>query len=121
MAEFDGVDLVSSFILGWRHTPAEGGLLFEVEVLIGPEQSAYEAPKPNEVGCFKPAELLFVAASILGTLPEQGEVRPAVDADGEEDYGGFDALTLEDGFYHVVTEFADVLLQCGEMTFRILE
>ena len=120
MTEFDGVDLEDSFILGWRYSPSVGGLRFDVEAHLGPDHPAYEPPEPDEFGCYKRAVLLFAAASVSGDLPEQSSVRPMRDPDGSEDYGSFDSVTVEDGTYRVVTDFADAVLTCDSVSFRVL-
>ena len=120
MAEFNGVDLEDSFILGWRYSPSVGGLLFDVEAHLGPDHPAYERPTPDEFGCYKRATLLFAAASVLGDLPEPSSVRAIRDPDGSEDYGSFDTITMEDGAYRIATDFADVVLTCNDVSFRVL-
>ncbi len=75
---------------------------------------------PGEFGCYKRAALLFAAASVSGDLPEQSSVRATRDPDGSEDYGSFDSITMEDGAYRVITDFADVVLTCDDVSFRVL-
>ena len=120
MAEFDGVDLEDSFILGWRYSPAVGGLLFDVEAHLGPDHPDHQQPKQDEFACYKRAALLFAAADVTGDLPEPSSVRATRDPDGSEDYGSFDSVTMEDGAYRVVTDFADVVLICDGVSIRVL-
>lgn len=119
MAEFVAVDLEDSFILGWRYEPEADGLAFEIEASLWPGHPAYEPPQRGEHTCYKRAELLFADASVTGRLPLQSDVKPGRDADGSEDYGSFDALMLDDGMYRVVTDFADVLVQCERIRFTV--
>ncbi|NNF56967.1 MAG: hypothetical protein HKN04_01890, partial [Rhodothermaceae bacterium] len=92
MAELDGVELEDSFIPSWRYSPSVGGLLFELEARLCSDHTAWEQPMPSEFGCYKRAELLFAAASVSGTLPEQSAVQPTQDSDGSRDYGSFDSI-----------------------------
>jgi hypothetical protein len=121
IAEFDGVDLPGSYILGWRYGADVGGLRFEIDAHLGPQHPSFSTPRPGEWGCFKRAELLFASAAVFGELPDQAEVRPATDANGEEDYSEVHHLALDDGWYHLVTGFADVRIRCEELRFRVLE
>jgi hypothetical protein len=119
MAEFAAVDLEDSFILGWQYAPEAGGLAFEVGASLWPGHPAYEPPQRGEHTCYKRTAMLFVNASVIGRLPQQSDVEPGRDADGREDYGSFDTLSLDDGTYRVVTDFADVLIRCDRVTFDV--
>ena len=57
MEMFKGIDLNDTFILSWRRNGSE--LRFDVEASIWPESKYYEAPKPDEYTCYKPAILTF--------------------------------------------------------------
>ena len=119
MSEFAGVDLEDTAILGW-HRDGEA-LTFEVEVSLWPEHPQYAPPRPGEHTCYRRGRLRFAGVSVEGDLPGQSEVESYRDPDGSEDYGTFDALTLEGNAYRVVTDFTDVTVRGGSISLEVLE
>lgn len=57
LREFRGVDLSESFVLGWT---VEGDtILVDLDLLLEPGHAFYEAPRPAEKVCIRPAVLEF--------------------------------------------------------------
>lgn len=57
LREFAGIDLVRSFVLGWE---SRAGLLtIDVDLLLTPEHTFYEKPRPAEKVCIRPAAIEF--------------------------------------------------------------
>ena len=112
MAEFKGVDLEDSWILDWRYGADVGGLVFDLEASLWPDHSLYEKPVPDQHTCYKKARLIFQEASVAGELPDPTPTIGTRDPDGSIDYGSVNVLELEDGLYHLVTDFADLHIHC---------
>lgn len=96
-------------------------LIFLIEASLWPGHPHYEAPKPDEWTCYKQAELIFSAASVMGCLPSPTTVQANVDSDVSPDFGSFDRLDLEDGRYYLVTAFADLIIECQRLELKIIK
>jgi hypothetical protein len=57
LREFNAVDLTKSFVLSWD-TESES-LLIDLDLYLCPDHAFYEAPRPAEKACFRPALLEF--------------------------------------------------------------
>jgi len=90
ISSFGGLDLTESFILSW--TAENGDALFEVDFALAEGHPDYRQPGQDEWACFRRGTLRFPNVRSLAGLPPMTQVRPAVDATGELDYGHFDSF-----------------------------
>jgi hypothetical protein len=111
MAEFNGIDLSESYILGWSSDAGE--LRFELDAVLLPDHPEYSAPNPNEWACYRHATLIFPDVSAVRGLPSRNDVHPYTDASGEADYGCIDALESVDGQYRIQVDFGVVFVKSG--------
>ena len=114
---FKGINLNDSFILSWAYSSDK--LSFQLEASIWPESKHYDTPKPNEHTCYKVAKLVFENYTDVIGLKDMAEVKPAIDASHELDYGGIDNLEILDGGYRLEGEFGEVVITDGSMRFEI--
>jgi len=101
---FDRVDLTESFILSWA---AEIGVVaFEVDFALAAGHPDHREPRPGERACFRRGILKFPNVRSIVGLPPMSDVRSAVDAAGEIDYGHFDSFVeMEAGQFKVSVDF----------------
>lgn len=94
---FENVYLEDSFVLGIEATPAR--LALDVELVLTPQHPAYHPPAPGEQNCYVRATIEFQNVRHL-VWAGQG-TPPAVDAAGDKDYGGIDALLWDGSVFHL--------------------
>ena len=59
--EFATVDLEQSFVIAWE---SEGqSLMIDLDVVLRPEHTFYEEPRPAEGACYRPAVIEFPACT----------------------------------------------------------
>ncbi|MGI9203228.1 MAG: hypothetical protein ACR2Q3_04425 [Woeseiaceae bacterium] len=75
LREFKHTDLTQSFVLSWE--VSSDLLQIDVDLYLCPDHPFYEAPRPAEKACFRPAHIEFPHCSkILASLQDQ-DVSPA--------------------------------------------
>lgn len=117
LPEFTGIDLQDTWVLSWAH---EGNqLTFQLEASIWPNSEYYELPKVNGYTCYKPAKLTFKEFRIINGILSMSDVKPAIGADGEKDYGSIDNLEVGKDRYCIYGEFGCVEIVGGVMLFAI--
>lgn len=85
---FAHVYLEDSFVESVRVTL--GSVRFVAEVVLLPGHERYHPPLPAELRCYERSVISFFSVTSV-TWSGQG-AKPAIDAAGELDYGGFDRL-----------------------------
>jgi len=71
LREFAGVDLSRSYVLSW-HAEREA-LVVDIDLLLEPEHPFYEAPRPAEKVCIRPAFIEFPYCERLAAGGAAGE------------------------------------------------
>lgn len=84
--------LEDSWVLGIDATP--GRLSFRMDLVLTPEHPEYRGAAPGEQHCYRRGELSFTGVSRLQW--SAADVRPAVDASGEQDYGNIDIFEWDE-------------------------
>lgn len=117
LREFADVDLEASFVLSWQHEA--DSLLIDIDVLLSPEHPFYEAPRPREKVCIRPAIVEFPFCELVAVEGEQpGEdIAATVDKLG---HGAIRGLRLiAEGYYEIVGEFGAVKIQAERPLLRL--
>jgi len=117
MDVFRGVDLNDSFILNWFH--AQGSFFIELEASLWPESKYYSAPVNDEYTCYKKASISFQNIQSIEGLTPVNAVTPTIDIDGSADYGNIDSLTSSSSKFYVSGNFGNVVINGGEVTFKV--
>ncbi len=116
---FRGIDLTDSFVLSW-HT-SDSQLVFDLEASVWPDSPHYEQPLPDEHTCYKRAALVFAGFTTISGLRDMHQIKPAINADGSQDYGSIDHLEDTGVGFHVSGEFGSVAISGGTMQFAVTE
>ncbi|MDQ1027064.1 hypothetical protein QF035_004646 [Streptomyces umbrinus] len=114
---FDGTSLEDSFVLEIQATP--GRLNITLDLMIGWAHPSYRDPLEGEVACFRKAVIEFPAVQEL-TWTRQSSIRPAVDAIGEQDWGGIDALRQLGTVYQLEGDWGAIEVASQEPIVRII-
>ncbi len=108
--------LEDSRVLSWG--VHDGSLVFDVDFSLWPGHPLYHPPKPDEWTCYRKGKLVFEEVSSLEGLRPIHDVRPAIGADDELDYGNIDHLEeTAPGRFAIHGEFGDVRVQCRRLRF----
>jgi hypothetical protein len=113
---FEGMYLEDSFVLEVQATP--GRLRITLDLRIGRAHPSYRDPLEGEVACFREAVIEFPAVQEL-TWTRQGASRPAVDASGEQDWGGIDSLRKVGAIHQLEGDWGVIEIVSQEPTVRI--
>lgn len=113
MPAFDGIDLGNSFVISWEHQG--DSLRFEADFVLTPDHAMFHQVTPNEWACFKRGVLIFPNVRKIHGLKPMTEVRPAIDATGEKDYGHFDILVEQGaGKFEVSGDFGTFQIEAAQ-------
>lgn len=108
LREFAGVDLTESFVLSWS-AEAET-LLIDADVLLTPEHTFYEQPRPAEKVCIRPAIIEFPYCQLLRL--NQGEAGSVAEVAATIGHGAIKGLRrLGDGRYEIQGDFGTVSIE----------
>jgi hypothetical protein len=99
---FRHVYLEDSFVLGINAEP--GRVVFDIELVLIESHPAYAPPKRGEQHCYRRGLIRFENVESL-SWTGQMVVKPAVDASGEQDFGGIDDLRIAEGVYALEGDF----------------
>jgi hypothetical protein len=117
---FFGLDLSESYILSWCRL--EDSLRIEADLVITPDHPKFKAPPPHERACFSRGAVVFPNVRSIEGLRPMSEVRPAIDALGEKDYGHFDSLVeVTPGTFEVSADFGELTIESGPPNVDISE
>jgi hypothetical protein len=109
---FDGLDLTESFIFSWEQDNQT--LRFEVDFVLTPGHPMFRPPSQDEWACFRRGALTFPNVRAIAGLKSMSEVRPAIDATGERDYGHFETFVEHaQGSFEVSGDFGMLLVESG--------
>lgn len=104
--EFTAVDLQQSFVVDWRTDGTT--LLVELDLLLLPQHTFYEKPRPNEGACFRQAVIEFGDCT---QIAERGKASSAELADAIDSLQAGRIAGLRragDGYYEIFGEFGTV-------------
>lgn len=108
LREFKHTDLEESFVLSWEMVSES--LQIDVDLYLCPDHPFYEAPRPAEKACFRPAHIEFPHCSRILAYPEGQDVpqHDAIRALG----GGLisDLRRTGEGEYEISGEFGRVAI-----------
>ncbi len=113
---FENIFLEDSFVL--EITEKSNEIKFLMELVLAQTHPMYSKPKPNEIYCYKKAELLFPNAKEINWIEKT--LMPSKDATGEIDYGNIDELYLENGIYCIWGDFGHLELKSSEPQIKYL-
>ena len=106
---FEAVYLEDSFVLDVAAHP--GVVRIDIEVVLTPRHPRYQPPRAGEQYCYHRSSILFESVDHLSWT--YGGLRPAVDADGETDFGGIDEFGHDGSRYVVTGDFGRLELDAG--------
>lgn len=115
LREFSGVDLSRSYVLSW-HAEREA-LVVDIDLLLEPEHPFYEAPRPAEKVCIRPAFIEFPYCERLaagGAAGEPAHIAPTIAGGAIE---GF--RVLADGHYEMHGDFGNVSIRSERPILRL--
>lgn len=96
--------LENSWVLNVAAEP--GTLKFTMEFVLREDHPDYRSPKQGEKFCYLPGLLIFRHVTTLSW--DGPSVHPAVDANGEKDYGSVDQFRIETSGYRLIGDFGDI-------------
>lgn len=115
--EFRAVDLAQSFVLSWDMD--FDSLLIDLDLFLCPDHAFFEAPRPAEQACFRPAVMEFPSCSSM-ILDEAGDALSLSDAIASLSHGRIDDLILiGDGHYEITGEFGRVEIVSERLILRM--
>lgn len=107
LREFADVDLERSFVLSW-HVAGET-LLIDIDLFLMPAHPFYEAPRPAEKVCIRPASIEFPICEAL--VPEGGADGEIADIAGRLGHGAIKTFRRRaGGRYEISGEFGTVVV-----------
>ncbi len=114
---FRGIDLLDSYVTSWEL--AKDQLSIQLDISIWPESALYTERRTHEYTCYKSSRLVFTKFSdIKGLIPIEN-TKPAIDANGEFDYGNIEYFTRTEKEFEIHGEFGQVLIFGGEFRFEM--
>jgi hypothetical protein len=108
---FNNTDLYESYVLGWDIKCEQ--LQFDLDLYIIQGHAKWTPPGPREFARWIRAKLIFPKVRNLVGLRTQYIVKPAVDADGENDYGEIDELIINNSEVSMIGEFGILKFTSG--------
>ena len=116
LREFADVDLARSFVLSWS-TEGEA-LIVDIDLFLEPQHPFYEAPRPAEKVCIRPAVIefpFFENLRLTGSASKQAS--EIINVLG---HGAIEDLSVSgDGCYEIRGEFGTVSLQAERPLLRL--
>lgn len=104
--DLDGVYLEDSYVLAISEAPTR--LAFKLLGVLTPEHPAYHDPLPGEHYCYANGDLVFANASQVEWLKRS--TNRYFDANGAEDLGNIDVLTIDGDAFIVEGDWGEVLI-----------
>jgi hypothetical protein len=117
LREFADVDLTQSFALSWK--VESNSLLIDLDLYLTREHPFYEAPRPAEKACFRPAFLEFPDCTRACETDENGELEIGAAAKLLEPGKITGLQRIGDGRYEIRGEFGRVEVESDRPLLRI--
>jgi hypothetical protein len=109
----EAIDLTNSYVLSWNQS--QNAVRFIMDFVLTQDHPLYTLPQDDEWACFRSGELVFSGATRITGLYSMDDVKPAIGATGEKDYGCIDSLVeIGAGQYEVEGEFGTVSIKSEE-------
>jgi hypothetical protein len=113
---FEGIQLDSSFILGWNYIQGNSELVFEVEFAIFPGNPFYEKPEKDNYTYYRIGQLIFKGVTEISGFKEKELIKPYIDIDYSKDWGEIDRLMLNnENIYKIENELIEFGIDCKEL------
>jgi len=107
LREFADVDLTRSYVLSW-HLEADS-LTVEIDLYLMPKHPFYEAPRPAEKVCIRPAYIEFPVC--VGLVPEGGSDGELADIAADLGHGAISGFRrCAEARYEMSGEFGTVFV-----------
>lgn len=110
---FEEVYLEDSWVL--RVEESSESIKFEMELVLCEGHPQYHAPYKDEQYCYSKGSIVFDKPSDVTWLAKT-MTRPAVDANGEVDFGNVDSFELKNGVYHLQGDWGEIELRSAAVT-----
>ncbi len=116
LREFSDVDLARSFVLSW-HVESDT-LLVDIDLFLTPDHPFYEAPRPAEKVCIRPAVIEFPYCESLRADKVPGEGLAGIAAGIP--HGPIASFRrLANGHYEIGGEFGTVVVDAERPILRL--
>lgn len=113
---FANVHLTDSWVLDVTVRPGE--VVFDLDLVVLPGHPSYGEPLPDEQYCYRSAALRFPdLAEVTWTM---GTGPPAIDPDGEIDYGNIDTLRTDGDVYELDGDWGAMRIVAGAPVIDLL-
>jgi hypothetical protein len=118
LREFAAVDLEHSFVVAWQ-TEGES-LLIELDLLLLPEHTFYEEPRPAEGACYRQAVIEFAHCTqvIASGTDSTGKLADAIAPLQAGRIAGL--RRTGDGYYEISGEFGTVGINAERPLLRLI-
>lgn len=118
LREFRGIDLTESFVVSW--SAAAASLLIDLDLYLCPDHPFYEAPRPAEGACFRPALLEFPCCEKLTGDNMRTKPRSVSHAAAQLKHGRISGLrVIDDGCYEMEGVFGTVEIRAERPILRL--
>lgn len=118
LREFRASDLTASYLLS---SALDGdALLLDLDLCLAPEHPFYEAPRPSQRLCLRPAVVEFPSCDGLEIDGQAAQGDGIADAAAGLGHGRIsDLCRTGEGVYRLRGEFGDVLIRAGRPLVRL--
>ena len=117
LREFAGVDLTQSFVLSWDYEAET--LSIDIDLYLTADHAFYEAPRPAQKVCIRPAVIEFRLCESMHVSGAEGDNDPAIVAGGLAHGAIAEFHRLADGHYEISGEFGTVRIDAERPILRI--
>ncbi len=107
--EFSEIYIEDSYVLGINEY--SDVMEFLMLIVLRENHPLYSLPKTGEQYCYRRGKIIFPDTKKVNWSKKS--FNPTEDIDGEIDYGNIDSFVFENGKYHLVGEWGDVLVESG--------
>jgi hypothetical protein len=107
---FEALLLEDSFVTSIVATPRR--LDLSLDLVLLPDHECFVRPSMNQ-HCYVPARISFISITSLSWFGQHN--RPAIDATGELDYGGIDALVRSSSGWTLVGDWGQIELKTYQL------
>jgi len=118
LREFNAVDMSRSFLLSWN-TESET-LMIDLDLYLCPDHAFYEAPRPAEKACFRPAILEFPYCSRVSAGDDKQDGQSVADVAGMLGLGAIEGLRrIGEGVYEIKGDFGQIEIAAERPLLRL--